>query len=281
MRAGAGELDKSKVERLVRCWHLVADGEPLSTHSGWVGFYRLDDRPVVLKVPSPESDEGGSHRILRHYGGQGAVGLLDVAEDALLLERACPGDALSGLVAAGRDDEATQIVCETMKALARPPVLTDLPTVEDWGKGFGRYRRSGDTTLPAGLVDSAEALFADLAASQGERFVLHGDLHHYNIVFDQNRGWLAIDPKGVIGELAYETGAMLRNPIEDESLFARRHIVERRIEIICNQMGFSPDRILGWAFAQLVLAVIWAIEDGHDPGRGLVTAQLLRSMLRP
>ncbi|MEO1248987.1 MAG: aminoglycoside resistance protein, partial [Pseudomonadota bacterium] len=77
------------------------------------------------------------------------------------------------------------------------------------------------------------------------------------------------------------SGAMLRNPIEDESLFARRPIVERRVEIICDRLGFAPDRILGWAFAQMVLSVIWAIEDGHDPGRGLVTAQLLGSMLRP
>ncbi|MEO1249994.1 MAG: aminoglycoside phosphotransferase family protein [Pseudomonadota bacterium] len=133
MRADESGVDISKVDRLVRRWDLVADGDPLSTHSGWVGFYRLDDRPVVLKVPSPESDEGGSHRILRHYGGAGAVRPLKVAEDALLLERACPGDALSGLVIAGRDDEATQIVCETMKALAKPPIPTGLPTVEDWG----------------------------------------------------------------------------------------------------------------------------------------------------
>jgi streptomycin 6-kinase len=40
------------------------------------------------------------------------------------------------------------------------------------------------------------------------------DLHHYNVLSDSGRGWLAIDPKGLVGEVEYEVGAAIRNPID-------------------------------------------------------------------
>jgi hypothetical protein len=32
--------------------------------------------------------------------------------------------------------------------------------------------------------------------------------------------WIAVDPKGVIGEIEYEIGASLRNPYENPEIFA-------------------------------------------------------------
>ena len=61
----------------------------------------------------------------------------------------------------------------------------------------------------------AESLFAGLLASMDAPVVLHGDLHHFNILSAQRQPWLAIDPKVVPGEPAYETGAFIRNPIPD------------------------------------------------------------------
>jgi streptomycin 6-kinase len=89
-------------------------------------------------------------------------------------------------------------------------------------------------------------MFAELAASQGPRCLLHGDLHQTNILWDEQRGWLAIDPKGVIGEPAYEFGAALRNP--DVGL------ADRRIHIIAERTGLDRERVAGWAYAQAVLS---------------------------
>src|SRR5512132_4359180 len=98
-----------------------------------------------------------------------------------------------------------------------------------WARGFERYLTTDDARISKQLVEAAQKVFSDLGTSQSRPRLLHGDLHHYNILFDSNRGWLAIDPKGVIGELEYEIGAVLRNPGERPDLFLSTSTIERRV----------------------------------------------------
>jgi streptomycin 6-kinase len=125
-------------------------------------------------------------------------------------------------------------------------------------------------------VDRAGALFAELAASQGERRLLHGDLHHGNVLWDDRRGWLAIDPKGVVGEPAYEFGAALRNPDAAPTLVASPAVARRRSHIIADRLGLDRRRVLAWGFAQAVLAAVWAREGGDAPDWALAAALALR-----
>ena len=234
----------------------------------------------MLKLPDA-ADEREAWRTLQHWRGRGAVRLLAHADDgAVLLERALPGHALTDLVLAGDDDAAMAILCGVAGALhAAAPPPHDLARVEDWALGFARHRHSGDATIPAAQLDRAEQLFAALAASQGERVLLHGDLHHDNILFDARRGWLAIDPKGVLGEPGFEIGAMLRNPTEHASRFADAAIIDRRVAIAVERLGLDRRRVLAWAFAQAVLSAVWSLEDGFSPTRGLATASALLPLL--
>lgn len=269
-----------RIQAAVRHWGLTPDGPVVRTPSGTVGFWRRRGAPVVLKVPKPGTDEALAHLALEHFGSAGAVAVLDHWDGATLLERALPGDALTDLVLAGRDGEASGILCDVAAALARPEVLpAGFPSIEHWGRGFARHRASGTAGIEPVLLDLAEGLFLELAASQAQPVLLHGDLHHDNILRDAARGWLAIDPKGVVGEPAYEMGAMLRNPTEDPARFADSDIVGRRAALICERLGFDRRRVLGWAFAQAVLSAVWSIEDGFDPGRGLATAQAIEPLL--
>jgi streptomycin 6-kinase len=121
-----------------------------------------------------------------------------------------------------------------------------------------------------------------LCASQRLPRLLHGDLQHYNVLFDSHRGWLAIDPKGVIGELEYEVGAALRNPYENPQLFISRSTIERRLEQFTNQLNLNYERTLRWGFAQAVLSAIWLIEDGfavNEMTPALRLAEVIRPML--
>jgi streptomycin 6-kinase len=83
------------------------------------------------------------------------------------------------------------------------------------------------------------------------------------VLFDERRSWVAIDPKGVIGELEYEIGAALRNPYERPDLLASPETIERRLAIFQAALGIDVDRARAWAFAQGVLSAIWSVEDGH------------------
>jgi len=201
--------------------------------------------------------------VLAHWDGRGAIRLLETAPGAVLIERATPGDDLSPMVQAGDDEAATVILCQVMALLNRPaPAGATFRTIADWGRGFARNRAAATKLgMDAGLIDQAERLFRQLCETQAEPIVLHGDLQHYNVVRDAARGWLAIDPKGILGEPAYETGAMLRNPAEPE-LCADRAVIARRARRICVQLGYPYQRVIGWCFSQWVLSVLWAIEDG-------------------
>jgi streptomycin 6-kinase len=125
-------------------------------------------------------------------------------------------------------------------------------------------------------------VFLHLCASQSAPRLLHGDLHHGNVLLDANRGWLAIDPKGAIGEIEFEFGAALRNPCERPELFTAETTIERRVARYSNGQR-NAGRILGWAFAQAVLATLWELEDSQrlEAGKGWIAlADRVRPMLR-
>ena len=263
-------MNEPRLEAALRRWRLTIEAAPVRTAAGTVAMVRRGAERLVLKLPRAE-DEVRAWRVLAHWRGEGAARVIAHARDgAVLLERALPGHALTGRVLAGDDDGAMAAVCEVAAILHRhapPPGRFD--RVEDWGLGFYRHRASGRGGIAAGMLERAGRVFAALAETQGPRRLLHGDLHHDNILFDAARGWLAIDPKGVVGEPAYEFGAALRNPGEDILRVADTAILERRAGIVARETGCDRERVLGWAFAQAVLAVVWSIEDGLDPARWL------------
>ena len=232
--------------------------------TGEVAFVRRGEQPLVLKLLPPGSDEWRSGEVLAHWDGRGAVKVIEQAPGAVLIERAIPGDDLTPMIDAGRDDEATAILCDVMAKLSRPaPDNASFRTVADWGRGFARNRAAAIAVgMDGELIDRAERLFQHLCETQARPILLHGDLQHFNVVHDAHRGWLAIDPKGILGEAAYEIGAMLRNPMTRPEYCARPAVIERRARLICERLGYAYDRVIGWCFAQWVLSDLWAIEDG-------------------
>lgn len=249
-------------------WGLTLDGASPERRykgagdTGQVAFVRRGEERLVLKLLPAGSDEWLSGAALAHWAGEGAARLVEASEGAILMERAIPGEELVGLTPS-RDDEATLIACELMAKLNRPapPPEAGFRRIEDWGRGFARNRPAALAAgMDAALIDRAEARFFELCASQAPPILLHGDFQHYNIIRDARRGWLAIDPKGILGEPAYEAGALLRNPIADWP--ADPAVVDRRGRLIADRLGYPLNRLIGWTFAQWVLSVLWAIEDG-------------------
>jgi streptomycin 6-kinase len=241
-------------------WNVKLE-EVRETATSVLGFGVRDGRRVVLKLIKNVADELHSGAVLQAFGGEGAVRVYEADTGAVLLERLDPGEELVNLVRRGADDEATTILAQVIAKLGNHTPPAECPTLGDWGRGFERYVRSGDAQIPYGLVTQGQAVFEDLASSQRTTMLLHGDLQHYNVLFDRERGWIAIDPKGVVGELEYEVGALLRNPVELPQLFTNRSTVEHRLEILTNLLHLNRTRALKWCFAQAVLSAIWTFED--------------------
>jgi streptomycin 6-kinase len=262
-------------------WNVRID-EVRETQSSVLGFGVRDGRRVVLKLTKNADDELHSGAVLRAFGGDGAVRVYQSEIGAVLLERLDPGEELVNLVRRGADDEATTILAQVIAKLANHTAPAECPAVADWARGFDRYVQSGDTQVPHNLVRDAHRVYRDLAASQHTTMLLHGDLHHYNVLFDRELGWTAIDPKGIVGELEYEVGALLRNPGELPELFTNQATVERRLKILTTLLPVDHARVLQWSFAQAVLSAIWTVEDDYplEPNNSaLQLARTLKPML--
>lgn len=227
-----------------------------------------DGTPVVLKIGFSDDKEFSTEAdALAAYGGQGMVALLDadLADAVLLLERIEPGTPLTAI----EDDErATSIAAQVMRRLWRPaPEGHDFPTVAHWGLGFERHRQhfGGSGPIPSALFEQAASLYHELEASMAAPVLLHGDLHHGNILAATREPWLAIDPKGLVGEPAYETGALLRNPRDRlRSLPNAKPLLARRIALLADALDLDRVRIRDWGIAQAVLSAIWSLEDSDD-----------------
>ena len=254
----------------------------IETPSSLIAFGWRGAQPVVLKVIKHAGDEWLAGELASAFDGHGVARVYEWIDGGVLLERLDPGTALVELTRSGRDDEASAILAGVMMAMVPARSVPACPTVQDWGSAFVRQASAARSQMSAELLSPAAQLYAELCATQRSPRLLHGDLHHYNVLHDRDRGWLAIDPKGVVGELEYEVGAALRNPNERPEYFADRAIVARRVDVFASALGLDAERIVAWAFAQAVLSAIWDLEDGLPVGRdhpSLLLAEAIRPVV--
>jgi len=237
----------------------------------------------VVKDGVPDREFLSEHDALSYFDGQGMVRLLDADLKAgvMLLERLTPGTPLKTLAI---DERAIGIAAEIMQALWKPaPVKHTFPSVASWAAGLRRLRaqfEGGCGPFPVQLVEKAEALFTELVDSMDEAVLLHGDLHQNNILMSERRPWLGIDPKGLIGEPVYETGAFLRNiPLQPVEGQAKKQLA-RAVDQFTEQLELDRQRIVKWGIAQAVLSAWWSFEDhgeGWEPA--LILAELLETLV--
>ena len=289
-----GEQGKAWLERLPALAAACARQWDLSIHSptsdlsyNFTAFVATaDGTGAVLKLGVPNPELTTEMAALHALAGRSVVRLLaaDRQRDALLLQRVLPGTPLSAL----SDDEATAIASSLVRDIPVPvPPTSDtgptFPTIAKWARAFDRLRtRSGGGTepLPSRLVEKAERLFQELEASAPPAMLLHGDLHHDNVLRDANEGWLAVDPKGVLGDPAYEAARLQHNPIP--GFLAMEHpkgVAQARLQILASVLEEDRQRLLAWAFFDAMLSACWSVEDGGDWRYHVSCAELLDTVL--
>jgi streptomycin 6-kinase len=269
----------SRLDDRIAAWYVAVE-RVQETENSVLAFGWRDRQPVVIKIIKNNSDEWKSSQILDAFEGRGVVRVHDSVDGALLLERLIPGDSLIGIALNDSDERATAILAATIGCMSPRNVPGKVPTAKDWGLAFQHYRASHDQQVPVHLLSHAERLYSELCESQTRVRLLHGDLHHDNVILDDGRGWLAIDPKGVIAEPEYEVGAALRNPFDRPELFADPGTIRKRVDRLARDLALDSTRVLSWAFAQAVLSAVWTVEDGFEvtsDHNGIVLATAIAS----
>lgn len=245
---------------------------------------RQDGSPAVVKALKPfddVADELRGEHFLAWRQGEGAVRLLGRDGHSMLLEYA--GDRLlSHVLAEDGDDAATAIAAEVMQRLFSPstvPFPADLQPLRDryasLFKKAGADRDAGETSIYVEAADIAERLLANPHAIRP----LHGDLHHENILFGP-RGWLSIDPKGVLGDPAFDAANMFYNAPGHDEICSDPRRIAHMAEIFARTLNQTPAAILDHAFAWGCLSSSWHHEDKNekDETRELSIAAAIRAV---
>lgn len=226
-----------------------------------------DGIDAVLKIGFPDDEEFlGEIETLTIYNGKGAVRILekDTENCALLLERCIPGNSLHSL---NNEEQEISIFAQVARKIWKKAAIDfKFKYLSGESKYFDWYFANLEKckkSLPEDLVIKAKEKFEHLIKTEGELYLLHSDLHHDNILSSE-RGWLAIDPKGLIGEREYEAGVYILNPYkrfkENEKLISHNFFA-KRINLISAALGLSKERVSAWAFIKQILALIWSLQD--------------------
>ncbi len=226
-----------------------------------------EGKHVVLKISFPNNhDFPLEFEALKFFDGVGAIRVIqeDIKNGVMLLEKAEPGMRVRDVIP---EKQQISIVSEVLKIFHKPvpnDIASLFPTISDWAKAFDRYKMKyskESAPIPKWMFDKAEEIFTQYPKEKKEQVLLHGDLHSDNILSSQ-RGWLVIDPKGVIGEREFELGAYLRNPYYDFPKGSDYKKLEtERILQFSEELGFDKKRLLDWAFACAVISLVWFLED--------------------
>lgn len=262
-------------------WDLTCVTPVSNLSYNFVAYAQRNTENVILKLGVPNNELQSEIAALRFYNGRGACRLLDADPEKgmLLLERLIPGHMLASVM---DDEHATRIAADVMSRLWRPVPenKADFIQLTDWFDGFNRLRKRYDGKtgpLPQPMIETAESLSCELLTENKDAALLHGDFHHFNVLASE-RGWLAIDPKGVIGPKGYEVGPLLTNPY-DRFLNGDNPRVQtkKRIAILSEILGMEKERIRSWGVSHCVLSAWWSLEDQEDWQYAIRCAEIILS----
>lgn len=251
-------------------WQLQADGAPIITLGSRLLPVRYQGMPAMLKIALNDEEKFGN-RLMVWWNGDGAARVYAHDGDGLLMERAEGPVSLLHMALHGEDDEASRIICAAVARLhaPRPAPLPPLASMEHWFRSLPPA-----AALHGGLFRQSLASAEHLLATPQDVVVLHGDVHHSNILDFAARGWLAIDPKQVTGERTFDYANLICNPdlptAGDPTRFTRQ------VKWVSELAGLDPERLLRWVLAFAGLSAAWFLEDDdqHSADGQLQVARL-------
>ena len=270
----------SHLTRLSKQWdfHLIQPMADLSYSFVALAALNTSQEIVILKTAPQDGSLISEVKWLQYFKkGVPRVYQFDEEKNAFLMERLEPGTTLKTWVNKGEDEAATRIICQLILALQSeqhtPPAFKPLSTL---AISLPLLKGKMDDLI----VSKAESLFQALSSDCKHDVLLHGDLHHDNILASDS-SWKTIDPHGYIGDPAAEVGAMIRNPFDCfPTNLPLKKVIERRLTILCEMLPFDSKRIEAWAFCITMLSAAWDIEGfGKISGNKAEIAHIIHQII--
>jgi len=248
-------------------WKLSDPELVAETPTSWV--YRVMRRkigPLALKLRRPGADAAEDHGgvMQEWYAGQGAARVYALSDNAQLLEW-LDGSPLSALVGQGKDDTATDIICQVITQLHIPRDLPPPAMLIPLSQRFNELLTTNMVKWPSAARDllvRAQIIARKLLADMPPAKPLHGDLHHGNIMFSP-RSWVAINANGILGDPAYEVASSFLHPMDMTDIVADPERITALADRFAARLGFERGRMLGFAVAHSALSACRELKAGR------------------
>jgi streptomycin 6-kinase len=253
------------VARVAERWSLAVEPHYENLSYNYVAPVRTrDGDAAVLKLCMPDHDFLCEAEALRLFDGHACARPLEVDREAgaILLERMEPGAELHTL----HDDVAeTSAVAAVMRQLQRPySGLFPFPVATEWINDALDPNAIPALKQAHPWIDKALARIVEIASEPYDEVLLHGDLHHGNVLSSSRAPWLAIDPKGVIGDPAWELAPFLFNRLERSPAVDWPRIIRRRADQIAEELSLDRERVYAWSAVRAIQSAFWSLRD--EPG---------------
>ncbi|MFJ9697790.1 aminoglycoside phosphotransferase family protein [Kitasatospora sp. NPDC101183] len=230
--------------------------------------HRDDLSPAVLKTGLRTPETVHEHEALAHWAGRGAVLLLDAdpAEGVLLLERLHGDIPLRSLAEPKAMLEATSLLHRLWVPLPDGhPFPGTAARVADTAARLAAHRAHPVAEAAEALAEEALETAAALAAEEPETLLLHGDFHHGNVLAADRSPWLAIDPRPVAGERAYDLARLVLD--RADNLIGSPGVpgaVRRRLGRLSEALEVDRDRLRGWTLLRAVDLALRSLAAGRE-----------------
>ena len=231
---------------------------------------------AVLKVSWPHPEAATEHLALQVWNGHGAVRLLraDPSRFAMLLERLHPRDLTRVDI-----DDACEVIGDLLATL-RKPGHARTPSLTAYAERQAVELRAAHPVIPRRYLDQAAALAGELLRRPASEFrLLHTDLHYENVLAAYRSPWLAIDPKPMSGDPAFEVGPALWNRADELGTGSQiRWSLRRRLEIICERADIDEGRARAWTIVREADNAVALADDPSARDRISLAVMIIKAM---
>lgn len=237
---------------------------------------RYKNKLSILKMAKVKEEKRGA-QLMKWWNGNGAAEVYFSDEHVILMEYAQNKSSLKQMALNNQDDKATKIICNVVMKLHENAKIKDAPSslvlLSDW---FLSLKKAAQQY--SGVYAETWEIASNLLSTPQSKTVLHGDIHHDNILDFGKRGYLAIDPKGIVGENYYDYANIFCNPSNELATKPQR--LERQLHIVCSQVNLDCERMLKWVVAYAGLSASWNLEDDSNPNLSLSIAEIAINLLK-
>ena len=255
-------------------WHLIQDGNPIMTNTSHLLPVIYQGQSAMLKIALSEEERAGA-ALMVWWNGEGAARIFRHESDALLMERATGKHSLTHMARSGQDDEASRIICDVtarLHANTHRPYPSSLVPLSTWFRSLHAAANEH-----GGIFTQADNAATELLSNPQDTVVLHGDIHHQNILDSGIHGWIAIDPKGLLGERGFDYANIFCNP--DQDIATRPGRLAQQATIVAKAAALEYSRLMKWILAYAGLSAAWSLQDGDSPDLALAVATISKAEL--